>query len=177
MSATIYSLLNDIFSNEDGLHYKWNDDGLENFNSISKILPKEVSSFISLSITIIPNQSMVIVPSRFGFTGKTPAIWRNHYNTKLTLDRNNVTVAFLNSKSTSGKLVIAGYILLHAGYILLKAPWTTHRVRYLQSICSKLPNTTPAFDILFHCQIPLEQEINHLAVWCGNNHVHPSSQV
>ena len=170
MSDSIYSLRNDIFSDEDGLHYKWNDDGLENFNSISKILPKEVSSFISLSITIIPNQSMVIAPSRFGFTGKTPAIWRNHYNTKLTLDRNNVTVAFLNSKSTSGKLVIAGYILL-------EAPWTTHRVRYLQSICSKLPNTTPAFDILFHCQTPLEQETNHLTVRCGNNHVHPSSQV
>ena len=63
-----------------------------------------------------------------------------------------------------------------AGYILLKAPRTTHRVRYLQSLRSKLSDTTPAFDILFHRRTPMEQEINHLVVQCGENHVHPLSQ-
>ena len=131
--------------------------------------PSEVRSFISPSITIIPNQSMVIVPIRFGFTSKTSVNWRNHAKTKSALDRNNVTVALSNSKSTSGKLVIAGYVLL-------KAPRTTHRARYLQSLRSKLPETTPAFDILFHRRTPMEQEINHLVVQCGENHVHPLSQ-
>ena len=41
---------------------------------------------------------------------------------------------------------------------------------------SKLPDTTPAFDILFHRRTPMEREINHLVVQCGKNHVHPLSQ-
>jgi hypothetical protein len=140
MNASIHTLLNELFSDDDGLLYKWNDESLENFNSISKMSPMEVRSFISPSVKIIPTQSMVIVPIHFGFTGRTSVNWRNHTKTKSALDRNNVTVSISNSKSTSGKLVIAGYILL-------KAPRTTHRVRYLQSLRSKLPDATPAFDI------------------------------
>jgi hypothetical protein len=80
MNASIHKLLNKIFSDDDGLLYKWNDEGLENINSISKMSPSEVRSFISPSITIIPNQSMVIVPICFGFTSKTSINWRNHAN-------------------------------------------------------------------------------------------------
>ncbi|KAI2500342.1 hypothetical protein MHU86_14150 [Fragilaria crotonensis] len=169
MTATIYGLLNELFTDEDGLLYKWSDEGLENFNSISKMSPAEVRSYISPSITIMPGQSMIIIPLRFGFTGRTSTSWRNQNTTKSALDRNNVTVGFSNSKSTSGKLVISGYILL-------KAPRTTHRLRYLQSLRTKLSENTPAFDILLHRRTPLEQEINHLVVQCGENHVHPLSQ-
>jgi hypothetical protein len=169
MTSSIYTLLKELFNDEDGLLYKWDDEGMEHFNSISKMTPAEVRSYISPSITIMPNQSKVIVPLRFGFTGKTSANWRNHNRTKSVLDRNNVTVGFSNSKSTSRKLVVAGYILM-------KAPRTTHRFRYLQSLRSKLPETTPAFDILFRRRTPLEQDINHLVVQCGENHVHPLSQ-
>jgi hypothetical protein len=169
MTASIYDLLTELFNDEDGLLYKWDDEGMEHFNSISTMSPAEVRSFISPSITIIPSQSMVIVPLRFGFSGKNSSSWRNHQRTKAALDRNNVTVGMSNSKSTSGKLVIAGYILL-------KAPRTTHRLRYLQSLRSKLPDTTPAFDILLYRRTPLEQDINHLVVQCGEHHVHPLSQ-
>ncbi|KAI2496014.1 hypothetical protein MHU86_18487 [Fragilaria crotonensis] len=169
MTASIYDLLTELFKDEDGLLYKWDDEGMEHFNSISTMSPAEVRSFISPSITIIPSQSMVIVPLRFGFTGKNSSSWRNHQRTKAALARNNVTVGMSNSKSTSGKLVIAGYILL-------KAPRTTHRLRYLQSLRSKLPDTTPAFDILLYRRTPLEQDINHLVVQCGEHHVHPLSQ-
>ena len=112
---------------------------------------------------------MIIIPIRFGFTGKSPVTWRNQNTTRTTMERLNVTVLTSNSKSTSGDLVIAGYILL-------KAPRTTHRVRYLQSLRSKLPDTTPAFDLRFHQRTPLEQDISHLAVECGENHVHTLSQ-
>jgi hypothetical protein len=71
MNTSIYELLNELFSDEDGLLYKWEDEGMENFNSISKMNPEEVRSFISPSITIAPSRSTVIVPIRFGFTGKT----------------------------------------------------------------------------------------------------------
>jgi hypothetical protein len=169
MTASIYSLLNDMFDDDDGFLYKWNDEGLETFNSISKMTPTEVRSFICPSLTLIPSKSMIIIPIRFGFHGKSPVTWRNQNSTKLKMQRLNTNVLTSNSKSTSGNLTIAGYILL-------KAPRTTHRVRYLQHLRSKLPDTTPTFDIRFHQRTPLEQDINHLAVECGENHVHPLSQ-
>ncbi|KAI2489408.1 hypothetical protein MHU86_25177 [Fragilaria crotonensis] len=76
---------------------------------------------------------------------------------------------FSNSKSTSGDHVISGYILL-------KAPRTTHRTRFLKSLRSKLPATTPFFDIFLHRRTPFDQDINHLVVQCGKNHVHSLSQ-
>lgn len=169
MTASIYALLNELFSDKDGLTYKWDDEGMENFNSFSKMSPEEVQSFIFPSITIMPTQSLVIIPLRFGFTGKISLNWRNQNRTNTALNRSKVTVGFSNSKSTSGKLVVAGYILL-------KAPQTTHQLRYLQSLRSKLPDTTPGFDILFYRRSPMEQDINHLVVQCGKNHVHPLSQ-
>lgn len=72
-------------------------------------------------------------------------------------------------QSTSGDSVILGYILL-------KAPRTTHRTRFLQSLRSKLPDMTPFFDIFFHRRTPFDQDINHLVVQCGKNHVHSLSQ-
>jgi hypothetical protein len=70
MTASIYKLLNELFSNDDQLLFKWDDDGMENFNSISKMTPAEARLFILPSITIIPTQSMGIIPIRFGFTGR-----------------------------------------------------------------------------------------------------------
>ncbi len=50
-------------------------------------------------------------------------------------------------------------------------------MRYLQFLRSTLPDSTPGFDILLHRRTPLDQEINHLVIQCGEKHVHPISQV
>ena len=169
LTSRIYELIDGMFSDDDGLLYKWGKDDLNHFNSISQMTPAEVRAFISPSITILPTQSTIIVPLRFGFSGKTPSAWRNKNSTKMFLESQNVTLSISNSKTTSGRLVIAGYILL-------KAPMTTHRIRYLQYLRCKLPETTPHFDILLHRKTPLEQNINHLVIQCGEKHVHPLSQ-
>lgn len=170
LTRRIYDLLNELFSDDDGLLYKWGHDDLNHFNTISQMTPEEVRSFISPSVTLIPSLSMVIVPIRFGFAGKSPSHWRNKEVTKMTLESQSTTLSISNSKTTSGKLVIAGYILL-------KAPMTTHRIRYLQSLRRILPDSTPHFDILLHRKTPLGQNINHLVVQCGEKHVHPLSQI
>ena len=41
----------------------------------------------------------------------------------------------------------------------------------------QLPPSTPLFDILLHKRTPLDQQINHLVVQCGENHVHALSQI
>ena len=169
MIEKMYALLCDLFPDEDGLLYKWESEGMDEFNHISKMSSSEVRSFISPSISVIPSQSMIILPIRFGFASKTPTTWRNRESTKQVMDKNKVTISVSNSKSSSGKLMIAGYILL-------KAPMLTHRLRYLQSLRKLLPEATPHFDILLHRRTPTDQEINHLVVQVGANHVHPVSQ-
>jgi hypothetical protein len=80
-----------------------------------------------------------------------------------------MTVSVSNSKSTSGKLTIAGYILL-------KHPSITHRHRYNQYLRQNLPENTPFFDVFAHRTTPADQKISHLVVQCGENHVTPLCQ-
>ena len=131
--------------------------------------PEELRSYIAPSLSVLPSKSQIIVPLRFGFTGKPAAYWKNQPRVQAALAKHKVTAMFSNSKSTSGDPVISGYILL-------KAPRTTHRTRFLQSLRSQLPDTTPFFDIYFHRRTPFDQDINHLVVQCGKNHVHTLSQ-
>ncbi|KAI2507667.1 hypothetical protein MHU86_6760 [Fragilaria crotonensis] len=131
--------------------------------------PDEVRQYICPSIGIIPSKSMIVIPIRFGFSSTNPSKWRNLETTKEKLDKHDVTVSFSNCTSISGKLVVAGYILL-------KAPMTTHRLRYLQSLRLMLPQSTSPFDILLHKRTPLDQQIPHLAVQCGNKNVHALSE-
>lgn len=62
---------------------------------------------------------------------------------------------------------------MHAGYLLMKAPNLTHKVRYLQSLRNRLPENSPFFDIVHLKKSPLEQNIHHLAIQCGENHIAP----
>ena len=71
MTESIYAMLNDIFTDDDGLLYRWEDESLENFNSISQMMPTEMRSLLA-SFSIIPSKSMVILPLRFGFTKSAP---------------------------------------------------------------------------------------------------------
>lgn len=78
------------------------------------------------------------------------------------VDSMNVSVSVSNSKGTSGKLVVAGYI------------------------SRKAPNTTPPlfssrgypifFDIVSISWTPMDQLIPHLVIQCGDKHVIPLSQ-
>ncbi|KAI2508456.1 hypothetical protein MHU86_5983 [Fragilaria crotonensis] len=169
LKEEIYKLLDDIFDDDDGLLYKWQHAGTDIHNLISKMTPSEVRHFISPSIGILPSLSMIVIPIRFGFSSNTPAKWRNLPSTQEKLEKHNVTVSFSNCTSTSGNLVVNGFILL-------KAPMTTHRLRYLQSLRQQLPETTPPFDILLHKRTPFDQQISHLAVQCGHKHVHSLSE-
>ncbi|KAI2491326.1 hypothetical protein MHU86_23235 [Fragilaria crotonensis] len=107
MTASIYAPLNELFSDKDGLIYKWDDEGMENFNSsFSKMSPEEVQSFIFPSITIMPTQSLVIIPLRFGFTGKISLNWRNQNRTNTALNRSKVTVGSITQRVQAGNLFL-----------------------------------------------------------------------
>ena len=162
-------MVNEFFSDDDGCIYDWNQEGADHQSSISKLSPPELRTYLPSTITISADR-LITVQIRFGFFGTTPSKWRNQKSTKEKLERYKVTVAISNSTSTSGKLLIAGYILL-------KAPMTTHRLRYLQSLRQSLPDNTPPFDILLHKRSPVSDDVvPHLAVQCGTKHVHALSE-
>jgi hypothetical protein len=169
MKEEIHKFLNELFKDGDGSLYKWDQPGTDSSSLISTLSPNSVRQFISPSVTIMPSLSTVILPIRFGFAGKTPGAWRNTAETKEILTRYGATVTLSNSTTTSGKLVVAGYILL-------KAPMTTHRLRYLQSLRQMLPDNTPPFDILLHKRTPTDQLMPHLVAQCGESHVHSLSE-
>ena len=121
--------------------------------------------YVSESIAIMPSLSKVILPIRFGFINNSPSKWRNLEETQTILKKYNATVSFSNSTTTSGKLVVAGYILL-------KAPMPTHRLRYLQSLRKMLPDNTPPLDILLHKRTPTDQVMPYLVAQCGELYVH-----
>jgi hypothetical protein len=75
-----------------------------------------------------------------------------------------IRIAVSNSSCNSGRLIIAGFILL-------KDPTLTHRHRYNQSLRIQLPELTPHFDIQMHRKTPDDEAIPHLAVQCGEKHI------
>ena len=166
----IHTVVNEFLSDDDGCIYDWNQEGTDPRQSpISKLSPSDLRSYLPSTITISAERQ-ITVQIRFGFFGKTPSKWRSSPSTKEKLEKYEVTVSISNSTSTSGKLVIAGYILL-------KAPMTTHRIRYLQWMRQELPDHTPPFDILLHKRPPVSSEvIPHLVVQCGHKHVHALSE-
>ena len=169
IQTEIYTVLSEFFSDDDGSIYDWNQEGIDRNNVISKLSPSELRSYLPSTITISAERQ-ITVHVRFGFFGTTSSKWRNLQSTKEKLERYKVTVSISNSTSTSGKLVIAGYILL-------KAPMTTHRVRYLQALRQALPDNTPPFDILLHKRPPVSADvIPHLVAQCGIKHVHALSE-
>jgi hypothetical protein len=169
LQKEIHALVNEFFTDDDGLIYDWNTEGTDKHNVVSKLSPSELRSYLPSTINISAD-SKITVQLRFGFFGNTPANWRNSASTKEKLQKYEVTVAISNSTNTSGHLMIAGYILL-------KAPMTTHRLRYLQHLRQSLPDNTPPFNILLHNRSPASNAVTpHLAVQCGKKHVHALSE-
>jgi hypothetical protein len=172
MKDAVYKFLNKIYGDVDGCLFDWSNHGTDKFGTISQMTPQQVRQFICPSITIMPDASMVILPIRYGYAGISPSKWRNLDTTQAILDEYNATVSFSNATSTSGKLVIAGYVLY-------KAPMTTHRKRWLDYLRTQLDTDTPPFDVLLHKRPPTGDKgkvVPHLAIQCGESHVHSLSE-
>ena len=110
--SEIQSLLSVMFTTPDGFSYRWESQYLTQARTIQDLLSTDVKQFLAPAITTLPSfNTTIIFAARFGFT-EYPIAWKNSDKVKEALKLNNMTVSVSNSKSTSGKLTIAGYILL-----------------------------------------------------------------
>ena len=167
LDQAIHRLLKHIFNDDDGTFYRWESEDLIQAQTISQTTPSSIRDFLTPVITTIHSRNMIIFGARFCFN-TNPAKWKSPTKLEL-LKQANLSVTLSNSISTSGKLVIAGYILL-------KAPNSTHRHRYTQHLIRQLPDNTPYFDLIRLAKSPLDHAIPHLAIQCGEKHVVPLCQ-
>jgi hypothetical protein len=166
--SEIHSILSIMFTTPDGFFYRWDSDDRTQAKTIQDLTIADVKHFLAPAITTLPSFNTIIFAVRFGFT-EHPIAWKNSAEVQEAMRINTMTVSVSNSKSTSGKLTIAGYILL-------KHPSITHRHRYNQYLRQNLPENTPFFDVFAHRTTPADQKISHLVVQCGENHVTPLCQ-
>ena len=162
---SIFDIMNILFTDRDGEFYRWESEDLSHHRTISQLTPADLRDFISPRITSMDSLSTFVFGIRFRFKPNTHISWRNRPQMKTALRDHHLGLTISNSSCSSGRLVVAGYILF-------KAPNTTHRARYLQSIRNHLPDNTPFFDLLLYRRTPTDDANHHLAVQCGENHVH-----
>ena len=160
------TVLKELFAGNSGVAYRWESRDLATWRSLDEMQESELREYLSPQITYLKSTGMYIFGLRFGFATSNPAEWQSSEQTKEVMRRNKVWATVSNSSCHGGKLV-------YAGYLLMKAPTSTHKIRYLQSLRNRLPEHTPFFDIVLLKKTPLEQHIHHLAVQCGENHVAP----
>ena len=160
------TILQSIFSDNDGLFYRWESKDLTSCTPVSKLTQADFRDYISPSISSLFSTSTFVFGLRFGFASKNHIAWRMQSHLNNLLKSHGVVISVSNSTTSSGDLVTAGFLLF-------KAPNTTHRIKYLQHLRNKLPNNTPFFDIVLHKRTPTGENYHHLVVECGKNHLTP----
>ena len=163
------TMLTELFGSDEGALYEWGSTTLSHSKKMAMLTKDNLPAFMSPKVTYIRTTKTHIFGIRFGFSTKTPVKWLTRAETKEAMRKHKVWATVSNSSTTSGNLVVAGYVLM-------KAPNLTHRIRYMKSLRQKMPENTPFFDIIHLKRTPDDKIIHHLAVQCGENHVEPLSK-
>lgn len=168
LNEALFTLMQTLFQDDDGVFYCWDSEETSTTKAASSLTEANAREFVSPKITFMESRTLIVFGLRFGFLAG-PAKWQHNERTKQALKEQKIDILISNSKSTSGNIVTAGYILL-------KAPNSTHRHFYTQFLRSQMPDATPYFDIVRYKHTPMDQLIPHLAVQCGDKHVTPLCQ-
>ena len=168
LNDAIYDIVKVMIPPEVGIFYRWESEDLLMSKSVQEMTATELRDFISPAITFVHAQHQIIFGLRISFQ-VSPGVWMRSDIMKGYFTSKTLEVLVSNSKSTSGKMVTAGYVLL-------KAPNTTQLSRYTQFLRSVLPKNAPYFDVVRYKKTPMDQLIPHLRIQCGEKHVTPLCQ-
>jgi hypothetical protein len=149
----------------DAILFPWiNGSTTPNIPSI-ELTPDNLLQYLAPKVTHIESIHMYVFSFRLCLSSG-PGRWINSQTTKRNFEKHNVEVNLSNSSSDSGDQIST------AGYIFFKHPSFTQRVYYLSHLRRHhLQESTPFFDIGYHRKTPTGQDIPHLTVRCGENHV------
>jgi hypothetical protein len=107
-----------------------------NNTPLSNIPPDKIRNFLSPNISLLKTNKTFIFGLRLSAPDNHLNGWITHASTRDILRANKMEITLSNSKSCSGNVVTAGYILM-------KHPTYTQRYFYLLSLRKALPTTTP----------------------------------
>jgi hypothetical protein len=134
------------------------------------LTPDNLLQYLAPRVTTIESMKMFVFSFRLCLT-TGPGKWINGNATKTNLKLHKVEVSLSNSSNDSGDTISV------AGYIFYKHPKYTQRTYFLSHLRHQLPPTTPFSDIGYHRKTPTGQDIAHLVVRCGENHVGPLTEI
>jgi hypothetical protein len=133
--------------------------------TITSLTPDTLTDICSPKISNLNSYNMSIFGIRICATDPSfsTGAWLKDSTVKASLGKHNVELNISNSTCTSGRMVVAGVILL-------KHPQYTHRLYFLLALRRCLPTNTPFFDIGIHQRTQNDINCPHLVVKCGENH-------
>jgi hypothetical protein len=150
---------------------KWGEQYTPETNTLlAEITHDRIRQFLSPNISHLKTNKTFIFGLRLCAPDNHLNVWITRESTREILRNNKMEITLSNSKSTSGNVVTAGYILM-------KHPTYTQRYFYLLSLRKALPNNTPFFDLAIHRRTPHGATIPHLVVKCGENHITALSEI
>jgi hypothetical protein len=131
---------------------------------------KEFSKYHSPKINRVESTHQLIFGVCVCLGTNSHGPWINHDHTQQVMVADGLTINISNAKSTSGDVV-------NAGTIFCKNPTYTQRVFYLMALQRIIPETTPFFDIGIMQTTSTGQNIPHIIVRCGTNHVETLTEI
>jgi hypothetical protein len=133
--------------------------------NISELTDSMLPTMCSPKISYVDSHNLCIFAIRICATDPTfsTGSWITDAFVQKSLAHHCVELTISNSTCDSGKMVVAGVILLkHQQY--------THRLYYLLALRNQLPSNTPFFDIGIHKRTTTGIQSPHLVVKCGEHH-------
>ena len=164
---TIHYILETV---SDAVLFPWKNGSTTTHIPSLELTPDNLRHYIAPKITKIDSIKMYVFSFRLCIStgaGK----WIGDKQTQKNLEQQNVEVNISNSSCDSGETISI------AGYIFFKHPKYTQRKYYLSHLRRQLQATTPYFDIGYHRKTPTGQDIPHLSIKCGENHVGPLTEI
>jgi hypothetical protein len=150
---------------------KWGEQHTPDNNiSLDQVPSEKMREYISQKISSLPSTKTFIFGIRLCAPDNHLSSWITREATRELLRCHKMEITISNSKSSSGNVVTAGYILM-------KHPLYTQRYFYLLSLRKALPTNTPFFDLAVHRRTPHGATIPHLVVKCGENHLTGLSEI
>ena len=109
--SAVLDILQLLFADHNGVFYWWESEDITQSCTVPCLTPQTLRDYISQKTASLNDSSTFVFGLQFCFTEQNPLSWRNHAHTKNILKDNGIGLAISNSTCSSGRLVIAGYIL------------------------------------------------------------------
>ena len=171
--TTLVTVLNSIFHDHTSRTalVKWGEQHTpDNNEPLDTITPDKVRQYLSPNISVLKTNRTFVFGLRLCASDNHLSAWITRENTRELLRSHYMEITISNSKSSSGNVVTAGYVLM-------KHPIYTQRYFFLLALRKALPPHTPFFDLAIHRRTPHGHTTAHIVVKCGENHITALSEI